>query len=296
MARIDKGALTRLEIVAEASKQFLEKGYSSTTVASIAHALEMSKGNLTFYYPTKEHLLAEVVLDKVALLVGQVGAAVPSVLAGRLVLDRYLRDGNSVLLIFLDELYEIFRPKVVVLRQKLTAGVDLLVVLHISGGAPRRGKDREIGIILESVLDHRNDRRLVSLYLEGFERFVSLVNTGIVVEREIAAVHMYSTDGITDTLVLVKIQLDNLIALLGAELIERGGRRLGKRAAKALYRLIFDAGIDVYKTLTLLLELLGIYRVLDDGKVSILLHRRGVSFGFYDLDLHKAFSFITFNI
>ena len=61
MARIDKGALTRLEIVAEASKQFLEKGYSNTTVSSIAKALEMSKGNLTFYYPTKEHLLAELV-------------------------------------------------------------------------------------------------------------------------------------------------------------------------------------------------------------------------------------------
>ena len=61
MARIDKGALTRIEIVAEASKQFLEKGYSNTTIASIAHALEMSKGNLTFYYPTKEHLLAELV-------------------------------------------------------------------------------------------------------------------------------------------------------------------------------------------------------------------------------------------
>ena len=60
MARIDKGALTRLEIVAEASKQFLEKGYSNTTVSSIAKELEMSKGNLTFYYPTKEHLLAEL--------------------------------------------------------------------------------------------------------------------------------------------------------------------------------------------------------------------------------------------
>jgi AcrR family transcriptional regulator len=60
MARIDKGALTRLEIVAEASKQFLEKGYSHTTVSSIAKELEMSKGNLTFYYPTKEHLLAEL--------------------------------------------------------------------------------------------------------------------------------------------------------------------------------------------------------------------------------------------
>ena len=61
MARIDKGALTKLEIVTEACKQFLEKGYSNTTIASIAHALEMSKGNLTFYYKTKEHLLAELV-------------------------------------------------------------------------------------------------------------------------------------------------------------------------------------------------------------------------------------------
>ena len=61
MARIDKGVLTRKEIIAEASRQFLEKGYSHTTIASIAQALEMSKGNLTFYYPTKEHLLAELV-------------------------------------------------------------------------------------------------------------------------------------------------------------------------------------------------------------------------------------------
>ena len=61
MARIDKGALTRLEIMAEASRQFLEKGYSHTTIASIATALDMSKGNLTFYFATKEHLLAELV-------------------------------------------------------------------------------------------------------------------------------------------------------------------------------------------------------------------------------------------
>ena len=61
MSRIDKGALTRLEIIAEASRQFLEKGYTNTTITSISHALDMSKGNLTFYYPTKEHLLAELV-------------------------------------------------------------------------------------------------------------------------------------------------------------------------------------------------------------------------------------------
>ena len=60
MARIDKGALTRIEIIGEATKQFLENGYSNTTVSSIAKVLEMSPGNLTFHYPTKEHLLAEL--------------------------------------------------------------------------------------------------------------------------------------------------------------------------------------------------------------------------------------------
>ena len=61
MARIDKSALTKMEIVAEATKQFLEKGYNNTTLASIAKALDMSHGNLTFHFPTKDLLLAELV-------------------------------------------------------------------------------------------------------------------------------------------------------------------------------------------------------------------------------------------
>ena len=58
MARIDKSALTKAEIIAEATKQFLEKGYSHTTISAIAKELDMSPGNLTFHYPTKEHMLA----------------------------------------------------------------------------------------------------------------------------------------------------------------------------------------------------------------------------------------------
>ena len=61
MARINKGALTKLEIIAEATKQFLEKGYTNTSANSVAKALGMSQGNLTFHYPTKEHLLAVLV-------------------------------------------------------------------------------------------------------------------------------------------------------------------------------------------------------------------------------------------
>lgn len=61
MARIDKGTLTKREIVTEATKQFLEKGYTSTSVNAVAKALNISQGNLTFHYPTKEHLLAVLV-------------------------------------------------------------------------------------------------------------------------------------------------------------------------------------------------------------------------------------------
>ncbi len=61
MARINKSALTKTEIVQEACKQFLEKGYSNTTISAIAKELGMSPGNLTFHYPTKDHLLAELV-------------------------------------------------------------------------------------------------------------------------------------------------------------------------------------------------------------------------------------------
>ncbi len=61
MARISKSQLTRLEIVQVTTRMFLERGYTKTTTAAICNELEMSKGNLTFHYPTKEHLLAVLV-------------------------------------------------------------------------------------------------------------------------------------------------------------------------------------------------------------------------------------------
>ena len=50
-----------MEIVKESSRKFLDKVYTATSVLGISKALEMSPGNLTFYYPTKEHLLAFLV-------------------------------------------------------------------------------------------------------------------------------------------------------------------------------------------------------------------------------------------
>lgn len=60
MAKIKKAKLTKLEIIQVATRMFLKKGYSLTTVKAIADELDISTGNLTFHYPAKEHMLAEL--------------------------------------------------------------------------------------------------------------------------------------------------------------------------------------------------------------------------------------------
>lgn len=61
MIRVDRAELTRNEIIRVAANRFLKDGYTKTTVASMAKSLKMSTGNLTFHFPTKDHLLAELV-------------------------------------------------------------------------------------------------------------------------------------------------------------------------------------------------------------------------------------------
>lgn len=52
---------TKYEIIQTATRLFLEKGYSSTTPKLICEELDISTGNLTYYFPTKEDLLAVLV-------------------------------------------------------------------------------------------------------------------------------------------------------------------------------------------------------------------------------------------
>ena len=61
MIRVNRSELTRHEIIRLAANSFLESGYTKTSVHALAKALNMSTGNLTFHFPTKEHLLAELV-------------------------------------------------------------------------------------------------------------------------------------------------------------------------------------------------------------------------------------------
>ena len=60
MIRVDRSELTRHEIIRVAANRFLNDGYTATSVHAICKTLNMSTGNLTFHFPTKEHLLAQL--------------------------------------------------------------------------------------------------------------------------------------------------------------------------------------------------------------------------------------------
>ena len=75
---------TRLEIIRVAAKLFIENGYSKTTVKEISNALEISPGNVTFYFPTKEHMLMELVDELISFQ--------------RLLMDQAAEEGRSSLL------------------------------------------------------------------------------------------------------------------------------------------------------------------------------------------------------
>lgn len=52
---------TKAIIIKSASELFFENGFSKTTATELCKKANISTGNLTFYFPTKEHILADIV-------------------------------------------------------------------------------------------------------------------------------------------------------------------------------------------------------------------------------------------
>ena len=48
-------------IIQEAARMFVEEGYSKSSINRLSKTLNLSPGHVTFYFPTKEHLLAVLV-------------------------------------------------------------------------------------------------------------------------------------------------------------------------------------------------------------------------------------------
>ena len=61
MARTRQPSPMRAAIIKAASELFFEKGFSRTTSVELCKKIDIGTGNLTFYFPTKEHILAVLV-------------------------------------------------------------------------------------------------------------------------------------------------------------------------------------------------------------------------------------------
>jgi AcrR family transcriptional regulator len=57
------GALRRQVIIAAAVDVFAELGYNGASLREVAAASGIEKGHLTYYYPSKDDLLCEILLD-----------------------------------------------------------------------------------------------------------------------------------------------------------------------------------------------------------------------------------------
>lgn len=60
MAR-KRANMTKLKIIQTALHLFLENGFSNTSARALCKELNISLGNLTFYFPSKEHLLTVLI-------------------------------------------------------------------------------------------------------------------------------------------------------------------------------------------------------------------------------------------
>ena len=65
MASYNKHPNTRGRIIQEAARMFVEESYSVSSINRLSKTLQLSPGNITFYFPTKEHLLAVLVDEMV---------------------------------------------------------------------------------------------------------------------------------------------------------------------------------------------------------------------------------------
>jgi AcrR family transcriptional regulator len=65
----------RLDILGAARSLFWQRGYTGTTMPDIAEAAELAPGTLYLYFPSKQALYAELLVDGYELLLDRLGAA-----------------------------------------------------------------------------------------------------------------------------------------------------------------------------------------------------------------------------
>jgi TetR/AcrR family transcriptional regulator len=160
--RSDISAATRLDILKSASAAFRRYGYHGATVEQIAAALEMNKGNLYYYFKSKEEILFachEYSHDRLQELLDETcrGTAPPESKLRRLIhaavhviLDEL---HGTALLVDLEALSPAHRRAVILRRDRFDRGMRLIIEEGMATGAFRQSDPKLLGFAMVGAIN-----------------------------------------------------------------------------------------------------------------------------------------------
>ena len=162
MARPANGADRRIEILKSAAAAFRRRGYHGASVDEIASALEMTKGNLYYYFRNKEEILYachDYSLDVLLALMQdvQAGNARPDAKLRRLILAfvHLMLDElqGTALTLDLQALSPASQRRIIAKRDRFDRGLREIVQQGIDSGLFRPGDPKMIGFAIMGAVN-----------------------------------------------------------------------------------------------------------------------------------------------
>jgi len=162
VARPANGADRRIEILKSAAAAFRRRGYHGASVDEIASALEMTKGNLYYYFRNKEEILYachDYSLDVLLALMQdvQAGGARPDAKLRRLILAfvHLMLDElqGTALTLDLQALSPALQRRIIAKRDRFDRGLREIVQQGIDSGLFRPGDPKMIGFAIMGAVN-----------------------------------------------------------------------------------------------------------------------------------------------
>ncbi len=160
--RSEISAATRLEILRSASAAFRKHGYHGATVEQIAVALHMNKGNLYYYFKSKEEILfacheyshdrLQELLDQTVRTTAPPEAKLRKLIraAVHVILDELY---GTALLVDLEALMPAHRRAVIQRRDRFDRGMRLIIEEGMATGAFRPGDPKLLGFAMLGAIN-----------------------------------------------------------------------------------------------------------------------------------------------
>lgn len=162
MARFANGTDRRIEILKSAAAAFRRRGYHGASVDEIASALDMTKGNLYYYFQNKEEILFachDYSLDELLVLMDQVRAEASSpddklrklILAFiHMMLDELQA---TALTLDLQALSPALMKRIITKRDRFDHGLRAIIQQGMDDGLFRAGDPKMIGFAIMGAVN-----------------------------------------------------------------------------------------------------------------------------------------------